>query len=223
MEKPTYYAIIPAIVRYDDDLSSSEKLLYAEITALCNTTGECFASNAYFANLYSKDKVTISRWMSKLKDKGYIHVNYKYVAGSQAIESRIVHISQSIPGIMTPASENANGPISENAKDNTIKNINAQKRHNAEILFKSWWNRYNKKVGKKKSLAKWLKLSSEERIKCMEVVEDWVKYKSEVKYRPHPITYLNGEMWNDEIPNQTISRDWKRQEAKDNFDDIFGL
>ena len=94
MEKPTYYAIIPAIVRYDDDLSSSEKLLYAEITALCNTTGECFASNAYFANLYSKDKVTISRWMSKLKDKGYIHVNYKYVAGSQAIESRIVHISQ---------------------------------------------------------------------------------------------------------------------------------
>jgi len=217
MEKPTYYAVIPAIVRYDQDLSSSEKLLYAEITALCNTTAECYASNAYFAKLYSKDKVTISRWMSKLKDKGYIHVNYKYVADSQAIESRIVRISQSIPGIMTPASKNVSGPTSKNAKDNIIKNNNAQ------ILFKAWWDMYNKKVGKKKSLAKWLKLSQEQRTKCMETIQDFVKYKSEIQYRPHPITYLNGEMWEDEIPNQSISVEWKKHEANNNFEDLFGI
>jgi hypothetical protein len=162
--------------------------------------------------------------MSKLRDKGYIHVNYKYVAGSQAIESRIVHISQSIPGIITPTSENAKGPISKNAKDNTIKNNNALKTYTTtEVLFEAWWNIYNKKVGKKKSLARWMRLTQVEIDKCMEVVEDWVKYKSELKYRPHPITYLNGEMWNDEIPNQSISKEWKRQDAKDNFDDIFGL
>jgi hypothetical protein len=217
MEKPTYYAVIPAIVRYDPDLSSSEKLLYAEITALCNATGECFASNNYFAKLYSKDKVTISRWVAKLRDKGYIHINYKYVPGSKAIESRIVHISQSIPGIITPTSKNAKRPTSKNAKDNTIINNNAQ------ILFEAWWNIYNKKVGKKKSLARWMRLTQVEIDKCMEVVEDWVKYKSEIKYRPHPITYLNGEMWEDEIPNQSISKEWKKQEAKDNFEDLFGI
>lgn len=217
MYKPTYYAIIPAIVRYDDDLSSSEKLLYGEITALCNTTGECFASNAYFAELYSKDKVTISRWISKLKDKGYIHINYKYVAGSKAIESRIVFISQHIPGIITPTSKNVKGPTSKNAKDNIIKNNNAQ------MIFEAWWNVYNKKVGKKKSLAKWLSLTIEEQNKCMEVVQNFIQYKSDIKYRPHPLTYLNGEMWEDEIIDESISSEWKKQKAKDNFKDIFGI
>jgi len=82
---------------------------------------------------------------------------------------------------------------------------------------------YNKKQGKKKSLAAWTKLTNEQRTKCMETVEDFVKFKPEIKYRPHPLTYLNGEMWEDEIPNQSISKEWKVQKAKDNFDNIFGI
>ena len=35
-EKPNYYAVLPAIVRYDNDLKPNEKLLYAEIVALSN-------------------------------------------------------------------------------------------------------------------------------------------------------------------------------------------
>lgn len=59
-EKPNYYAIIPADVRYDPELSSSEKLLYGEISALTNKTGECWASNNYFASLYDKTPEHIS-------------------------------------------------------------------------------------------------------------------------------------------------------------------
>ena len=54
MEKPNYYAILSAEVRYDNNLRPNTKLLYAEITALSNTTGECFATNKYFSNLYNK-------------------------------------------------------------------------------------------------------------------------------------------------------------------------
>ena len=36
---PTYYAVLPADVRYDTNLSPQEKILYAEITALSNKEG----------------------------------------------------------------------------------------------------------------------------------------------------------------------------------------
>ncbi len=69
---PNYYAIIPADVRYDSLLSANAKLLYGEITALCNSTGSCWAENEYFARLYDVSISTISRWVSSLKKQGYI-------------------------------------------------------------------------------------------------------------------------------------------------------
>ena len=71
MEK-SYYAVIPAFVRYSKEVSNGAKLLYAEITALCNEKGYCWATNAYFAELYGKSGDTIGRWISELARAGFI-------------------------------------------------------------------------------------------------------------------------------------------------------
>lgn len=72
--KPNYYSVIPATVRYDKDLSPNAKLLYGEITALANARGYCWANNKYFMELYSLSERTIQNLIKQLSDKKYIDI-----------------------------------------------------------------------------------------------------------------------------------------------------
>lgn len=71
-ERPGFWAVLPAAVRYDQDLPSTAKLLYAEISALTDQRGYCFAKNEYFQDLYSLSDRTIRRLLSDLEKRGYI-------------------------------------------------------------------------------------------------------------------------------------------------------
>ena len=119
-ERPSFYAIIPATVRYDNGLCANAKLLYGEITALSEKHGYCFASNSYFAKLYGVSNVTISRWISSLKEKGYLSIEIDQENGN------VRHIK-----IDTPHNKNDNRvltktirPINKNVKTPINKNDN---------------------------------------------------------------------------------------------------
>ena len=90
--KKSYYAVIPANVRYDESLPPNAKLLYGEITALCNAEGYCWASNKYFADLYGVSVLSIKRWIKALIDRGYITSRLIYKEGSKEIDMRWVQI-----------------------------------------------------------------------------------------------------------------------------------
>jgi hypothetical protein len=70
--KPNFFAILTAEVRYDKELSSTAKLLYAEISALTNAEGFCWANNSYFAELFDCHEKSISRTISLLEKKNYV-------------------------------------------------------------------------------------------------------------------------------------------------------
>ena len=116
-EIPNYYAIIPAEVRYSDCLSANEKLLYGEITSLCNKTGECFARNEYFAELYNVDKLTVSRWISHLAKNGFLTIEIEYGANKQIV-NRYIQINQ------YPIDKKINTPIDKKINDNNTSNNN---------------------------------------------------------------------------------------------------
>lgn len=111
-----YYAIIPANVRYDKDIPANAKLLYGEITALCNEKGYCWASNGYFANLYEVSKVTVSRWIKALVDKGYISTEIEFKENSKEILHRYIKI------VDTPINKNDEG-YNQNCNEGINKNV----------------------------------------------------------------------------------------------------
>ena len=91
-EKPNYYAIIPAEVRYSKTLTPNAKLLYAEITALCNMNGKCTASTEYFCRVYEVSRASIQNWLSLLDKNGYITRVLIYRQGSKEILSRYIKL-----------------------------------------------------------------------------------------------------------------------------------
>lgn len=116
-EKKSYFAIIPANVRYDDELSANAKLLYGEITALCNEKGYCWASNDYFSQLYGKSRITVSRWISELIQKGYINSEISKEDGNMRM------LTPLLSKMIIPIIKNDNTPIIKNDKqNNTIIN-----------------------------------------------------------------------------------------------------
>lgn len=126
-EKKSYYAVIPANVRYDTNITNLAKLLYGEITSLCNEKGFCWATNKYFAELYSVSVTTISKSITQLKENGYIEVELIYKEGTKEILNRYLKI------IKYPIKENLNTPIKENLKENNkyINNkMNNKKEYN---------------------------------------------------------------------------------------------
>ena len=130
--RSSYYAIIPAYIRYNKELKFAERLLYGEITALSNKQGYCFASNRYFANLYDVSISTISRWISHLVELNTLYVEVVRNDKKEIIERRIYVIDN--PYMQNnqhpytqkeqyPYVQNYGYPICKKNKDNNI-NIN---------------------------------------------------------------------------------------------------
>ena len=140
-EKPSYYAIIPASVRYDENLKDKAKLLYGEITTLSDRNGYCYASNKYFAELYNVSTTTISLLIKDLIDNGYIESKLIYKEGSKEILNRYLKI------IKEGYLRNLKEGIKENLKDNntSINNtsIKVIKENNIKEIDLEFLNNYD--------------------------------------------------------------------------------
>lgn len=147
-EKPSYYAIIPASVRYDENLKDKAKLLYGEITTLSDRNGYCYASNKYFAELYNVSTTTISLLIKDLIDNGYIESKLIYKEGSKEILNRYLKI------IKEGYLRNLKEGIKENLKDNntSINNTSINKKEiykeKNKKMIEATINYLNKKTGK---------------------------------------------------------------------------
>ncbi|MFR0621559.1 helix-turn-helix domain-containing protein [Limosilactobacillus mucosae] len=147
-EKPSYYSIITADVRYDERLKPNEKLLYSEITALSNKYGYCTATNSYFSKLYRADKSTVSRWVSHLEKCGYVQVEQTR-NGKRIVQRKIYPVATPLLTKKSiPYAQKDQYPIDKKVKGNITRvnttSMNMRERikqlldTNTELSLLSW-------------------------------------------------------------------------------------
>lgn len=131
-EKPNYYAIIPAEIRYDKTLKDKAKLLYGEISSLCGKDGYCYATNNYFAELYSTSSRTIRDLIKSLIDNGYIRSEIVFKEGTKEVAQRRLYLWKKSS---IPMEENFHTPMEEIFQENN-KDINKKESNNINIITK---------------------------------------------------------------------------------------
>ncbi len=67
------------------------------------------------------------------------------------------------------------------------------------ISFDTFWNLYDKKVGKPKSEKKWNSLSDKDRSEIMEYIPKYIDSQPNQRFRKNPEAFLNNESWLDEL------------------------
>lgn len=216
MENPGYYAVLPATVRYDKRLKANEKLLYAELTSLAKKDGYAWPSNGYLANLYEVSRETVSRWLSRLQDFGYIKISIDQALGN---ERRIIILEvMKDQEVLTKKSwgfdKKIKTPIDENVKQNNTSINNINKYTYASIDFETFWKAYPKKKAKQDALKAFQKLHPDgsllktilSALDQQKRSEDWNKEKG--RFIPYPATWLNGHRWEDDAGVQASERRW---------------
>lgn len=223
--KPSYWAVLPAAVRYDAKLTAGAKLLYAEISSLTDQRGYCYASNAYFQALYGISEPTVQRYLRALKAGGYITIadgdggsgRRKIFAGvnpMRTAEANPLKNDGVTPSKMTP------NPLKN---DTRIKKENRKEEQppkapqgaGAEIWDKPAWDRfwaiYPRKVDKAKAIRAWNKLKADRKLmqimsaalKAQRTSEEWRRDNG--RAIPYPSTWLNNRRWEDELDGTPLS------------------
>lgn len=118
-----------------DTRIKNELPLLLIISSLTAKTGECFASNKYFAELFNVDEVTVSRWIKKLINNHYIVADYEK-RGAEVIKRKL-----RLTKMLTDDLQKCYPTVNKNVKDKniSIKNNNNKKptKEDVEVFAQS--------------------------------------------------------------------------------------
>lgn len=221
-DKPNYYSITPANVRYDKSLPMGARFMYGEITALTKKDGYCWAGDSYFAELYEVTNTTIQNWLRALERKGYISRKRIYKDGTKQIKNRYIRLFDTptqnnlgtyVKNINDPTQnnlgtypKNIKNPTQNNLRDSITSTITSTTTNNNKPSkppkpvadrdhFESLWKLYPNKKGKESAWNSY-KQSIKAGATDDEIKQGINSYLAEIKAKQTPKRYIkHGQTW----------------------------
>ena len=138
------FVLIPAAVLDDRRIKAAEKIFFAEIMALSNNTGYCYATNTYFRTLYGVSVTTLQGWLANLKTCGYIKIDVIRNPDNSVKERRITpycldfapygeNLGESPENLGEPSPENLLNPPPKNRQENNTVLNNTSKNNRERV------------------------------------------------------------------------------------------
>lgn len=195
------FIAIPFELLNREDLSCSHKILMGLINSLSAKDGYCYASNQYLGNALGVNPQSVRKWISYLEEKQLISRLVKRKPNGE-VDTRELRLLIPMVKNAPPSDKILPEPMVKN--DHIIYKVNKELNNNTNERFEEFWNIYNKKVGKDKAKAKWSKLKQKEIEDIFKALPLYVASR-EVKYRKDPERYIGHRVWEDEMPNTTLT------------------
>lgn len=212
-DKPNYWAVLPAAIRYDPEIPASAKLLYAEISALTDQRGFCWASNAYFVDLYQLSERTIIRLLRTLEAAELIRIEDGQGGKAKRKIYAGVNPMSGYPdkNVTPPPTKMSGGPdknVTHNKKEIRKENDPPKAPQGAAWepqMFERFWKLYPRKRDKLKAQRAWDKLKADRKLmqtmsaalKAQMATEEWQRDNG--RAIPYPSTWINNRRWEDEL------------------------
>lgn len=105
--KGNYFAILPAPVRYNPNISAKAILLYACLSSLSRADGIAYASDRYLADIFHVSESTVRRLLCELIAQKAITSSYEYNVGTREITRRIIRVVTNFPLLLDLPCEQA--------------------------------------------------------------------------------------------------------------------
>ena len=126
---------------------------------------------------------------------------FAYLSQKHSIDKQVIGYQDKTGELLTPTIGGCVGGLQHPCQQEQEKEKEKeQEKEKIMYDFEIFWNLYDKKEAKESCIKAWNKLENEDHKKIIEVVPDYVAWKSDKKFRPMPATFLNQKRWLDEIP-----------------------
>lgn len=245
-ERPGYWAVIPATVRYDTDLPPNAKLLYGEITALSGAQGYCYAQNSYFTALFGLTDRSVTRLLSTLAQRGYLRIEVRRDEGTSEVRERRLYAVYGQGEVPPPPDNFVGTPPDKNVGENNTsiyhippivpqKGDGTPKRKRRGYKpepdwkperFAKFWAFYPRGENKQAAIRAWDKLQADDAL-LDAMAAALVRQKKREDWKqgvgiPYASTWLNGRRWEDEERDNTSQDPAPQTPRRFHFETIDG-
>jgi hypothetical protein len=201
-----YFAIIPESVLYAD-ISSHAIRVYGILRRHADKDdGTCYPGRATLSRLGHMSVRTVDKAIEELVALGALKVRHRHdpkhperMLSNEYTLLTPVHILHHPPANPAPPPcTDCTGTKAIELEPRNQRNIRST---DVDPVFDTFWHNYPRKVGRKKALQWWQRHGNQQILDSLNAWRQyWVQEGTDMRYIPHPYTWLNQERWRDPAP-----------------------